>query len=103
MEERIIVCIEGELKGAEIPIKPQDHIIVGREPRFSNLVFRDMTISRKHCIIELDKDGEYYVTDYSVCGIITDKGKKLKKTIRTNCPKGTILQIGKAGTKLMLK
>ncbi len=98
-----IVCIEGELKGAEIPIKPKEYVIVGREPRFSNLVFRDVTISRKHCMIELDKNGDYYVTDYSECGITTEEGKKLEKAIRTSCPKGTILQIGKAGTKIMLR
>lgn len=103
MREYIIACIEGELKGAEIPIKPGEHIIVGREPRFSNLVFHDVTISRKHCIIELDKMGEYYITDYSECGVMTDDGKKLEKVIRTNCPKGTVLQIGKAGTKIVLR
>ena len=103
MPERRIVCIEGELQGSEIAIYPGDEIVVGREPRFSNLVFRDMTISRKHCIIELDEQGEYHVTDYSECGVTTATGEVLEKMRKTKCEPDTIICIGKAGTKIQLR
>ena len=103
MEGNRILCIEGELKGAEIRLEPEEMIIVGREPRFSNLVFRDLSISRKHCYIELDKQGNYYVTDYSECGIVTGEGKRLERFNRVKCKKGTVLQIGRAGTKIVLE
>lgn len=102
MEERKIICMEGELEGSEIMMHPGDQIIVGREPRFANLVFRDMTISRKHCIVELDERGEYYVTDYSECGLIAVEDLVFEKANRTQCPRKTVLMIGKAGTKIML-
>lgn len=102
MEEHKIVCLEGELKDSEILIHPGEQIVVGREPRFSNLVFRDMTISRKHCIIELDLQGDYFATDYSECGLVTEEGVLFDKFIRTKCKQGSILSIGKAGTKIKL-
>lgn len=102
MDEYKIVCVEGELKGAEILISPGNQIVVGREPRFSNLVFRDMTISRKHCVIELDLQGIYYVTDYSECGVKTEEGTYLEKFEKVKCSRQTVLHIGKAGTKIML-
>lgn len=97
-----IICVEGELCGAEIPLTPGESIIVGREPRFANLIFRDLTVSRKHCQIELDEQGEYWVTDYSECGIQTEGGIALETAVRTKCEKGTVLKIGKAGTKIVL-
>lgn len=103
MQERAIVCIDGELKDSEILIRQGEEIVVGREPRFANMVFRDMTISRKHCIIELDRQDEYYVTDYSECGITTATGEALEKMTRTKCEKNIILCIGKAGTKIQLR
>ncbi len=102
MSVRMIICIEGELKGSEIMLHPGELVVVGREPRFANLVFRDMTISRKHCIVELDEQGEYYVTDYSQCDLNAEGDVTFEKGTRTLCPKGTILFIGKAGTKIML-
>jgi predicted component of type VI protein secretion system len=103
MEKRKIVCVEGELKGGEIFLEPGETVMVGREPRFSNLIFQDMTVSRKHCLIELDEQGAYYVTDYSECGVATDEGKTFENNQRTECPQGTVLHIGKAGTKIALK
>lgn len=97
-----IVCVEGELCGAEIPLIPGESVIVGREPRFANLIFRDLSISRKHCRIELDEREEYWVTDYSECGIKTEDGMVFETAVRTKCRKGTVLQIGKAGTRIAL-
>lgn len=102
MKEYKITCLEGELEGAEIIMQPGDRIIVGREPRFANLVFRDMTISRKHCMIELDEQGDYYVTDYSECGLLTDDGIIFENSFRTKCSGGSVLVVGKAGTRIQL-
>lgn len=101
MENRI-VCVEGELKGGEISLTPGESIMIGREPRFSNLIFHDLTVSRKHCKIEVDEQGEYYVTDYSACGVWTENGRKFKRSAPEKCERGTILHIGKAGTKIAL-
>lgn len=102
MQKHKIVCIEGELKGSEIILKPNESIMIGRDTKSANLVFRDVTISRKHCLIEIGEDGCYYVTDYSSHGIVTGEGVQLIRDKRTKLVNGTILLIGKSGTKVEL-
>lgn len=97
-----IICLEGELSGAELPLKPGESIVVGREPRFCNLIFRDLSISRKHCRIELDEWRRYQVTDYSECGLQAEDGTVFENAVPKNCMGGTVLKIGKEGTKILL-
>lgn len=97
-----IQCIEGELKGSEIPMEKGQGVVIGRDAKEANLVFRDSTISRKHLLVELDEEGSYYVTDYSKVGTETDDGAKLERETRTKVAAGTVLLIGKAGTKVRL-
>lgn len=97
-----IQCIDGELKGSEIPMEKGQKIIIGRDAKEANLVFRDGTISRKHLLVELDEDGEYYVTDYSSLGTAINGGDLLEHEVRTMVSSRTILEIGKVGTKVRL-
>lgn len=101
MEFYGIQCVEGELKGAEVPMEHGQIIVIGRDAGEANLVFRDSTISRKHLLVELD-DGDYYVTDYSRVGTETEDGIRFEQEIRTQVAAGTVLVIGKAGTKVKL-
>ena len=94
--------IEGELMGAEIPIMPDESIIVGRDANECNLVLRDGTVSRKHLLIDCDESGQYYVTDYSKTGTIVDGGDRVHIGSRTPITSGTVLIIGMAGTKIIL-
>lgn len=98
-----IQCIDGELKGSEIPMQPGQSIVIGRDAKEANLVFRDSTISRKHLLVELDKEGNYYVTDYSKVGTQTDDGTKLEREVRTLVSAGTVLEIGISGTRIGLR
>lgn len=97
-----IICKEGELAGSVIVMQEADAVVIGRDPKEVNLVFRDMTISRKHCLIETDRERGYFVTDYSECGIVLEDGRKLSNRCRTPLEKGCVLLIGKAGTKIEL-
>lgn len=103
MEEYGISCLEGELQGKELKLAPGEKLVIGRNPKEANLVFRDITISRKHCLIEPGEEGNYYVTDYSSCGVITGEGGQLVKDERTKLAGGTVLLIGKSGTKVKLE
>ncbi len=103
MEQYKIVCIEGERKGSEIFLKPRESIVIGRDLKSANLVFRDVTISRKHCIVESSGEDSYYVTDFSSCGIVSEDGIELRQGERTELARGTILSIGKSGTKIRLE
>lgn len=95
-----IKCIEGELKGAEIPMEKGQSIVIGRDAGEANLVFRDGTISRKHLLVELDKEGQFYVTDYSKVGTSFDNGDMLEHEVRTHVTTGMVFNIGNAGTKV---
>lgn len=103
MEKYKIVCIDGELKGSEIILKPNESIMIGRDSKIANLVFRDKSISRKHCLVESGNKDNYYVTDYSSCGLITGDGIELKQGERIELTRGTVLFIGKSGTKVRLE
>lgn len=103
MADYKIACIEGELQGKEIILKPNEKLVIGRDPKEANLVFRDITISRKHCLIEPGEEGSYYVTDYSSCGVITGEGVRLNKGKRKRFVRGTVLLMGKSGTKIKLE
>lgn len=103
MVERKILCIAGELKGKQIVLKPNEQLVIGRDPKQANLVFRDITISRKHCLIEVGEEGSYYATDLSSGGVEAEEGIRLIKDKRTRLAGGTILRIGNSGTKIRLE
>ena len=103
MQKHKVVCLEGELKGSEIILKTNESIVIGRDTKIANLVFRDVTISRKHCLIESGDADYYYVTDYSSCGTVSEDGIELKRGERTALARGTILLIGMSGTKVRME
>ena len=98
-----IRCVSGERRGAEIHIEPGQKILVGRDSNEANLVFRDTTISRKHCLVELNEKGDYFVTDYSKAGLKPEGGAPIAKGVPVHIKTGTVLEIGKAGTKIALE
>ncbi len=99
---RKIICLEGELQGNTIPISIGSSILIGRDAKKVNLVFRDRTISRLHCKIESINDEYYSITNYSSNGIDTDDGMSISSGETTNLNIGTVLHIGQAGTKIQL-
>ena len=69
-------------------------IIIGRDPKISNIVLYGEKISRKHCEIVYDQNsGEYMVTDYSQNGVYLGNGKRLKKDTRTLVKRHSLLYI----------
>lgn len=95
-----IKCEKGELIGSEIPMEIGDEVIVGRNPKECNLVYRDLTVSRKVCHIKLLVSGEYEVTDYSEAGIRLESGETIiQKAILSSRTK---IVIGNAGSVITL-
>ncbi|MBO5469374.1 MAG: FHA domain-containing protein [Lachnospiraceae bacterium] len=103
MSEYGIVCLEGELQGNEIILADGEKIVVGRDAKVANLVFRDMSISRIHCVIEVQGNHQYRVTDYSEDGTIVEETKKIMQGEAVMAASGSILSIGRSGTKIQLK
>lgn len=98
-----IVCLEGELQGNEIILEDGEKVVVGRDAKVANLVFRDMTISRIHCVIEVQGDCQYRITNYSEAGSWLEDGKCMTSGETVIVPSGSILIIGTSGTKIKLK
>ena len=98
-----IICLEEELQGNEIILEPNEKVVIGRDAKVANLVFRDMTISRIHCAIEVQGNGLYSITNYSMNGTQLENGLKLLPGTSVTASSGSILMIGKSGTKLQLE
>lgn len=99
---RKIICLEGELQGSEVPISVDSSLLIGRDAKKVNLVFRDRTISRLHCKIENIEDEYYSITNYSSDCIETEDGRSVPCGGKVNLDIGTVLYIGQAGTKIQL-
>ena len=78
----------------EIDSDQDKTVIIGRDPKISNIVLYGEKISRKHCEIVYDQNsGEYMVTDYSQNGVYLGNGKRLKKDTRTLVKRHSLLYI----------
>jgi predicted component of type VI protein secretion system len=78
-----------------------EKVVIGRNPKEANLVFRDVTVSRKHCVINVAEDAGYVITDVSECGVLLD-GEAMPHGENVHVKAGTILTIGKSGSKICL-
>lgn len=100
----MIRCIKGAYNGAEIELKPDEEMIIGRSSTYSQLILSDQDISRKHCSVKYSiNDGNYYVVDYSTFGVILNDSQKLEKNVSTKCPVGTKLTLGNGNNVFILQ
>ena len=89
-----IKCIKGLCMGLEIPIQPNEVIILGRNYKSSNLVVSSPNISRQHCSIAYNAaDDTYLVTDMSQNGTYSENGEKLKKGYPQVFQNGSIIYL----------
>ncbi len=103
MSEYGIVCLEGELQGKEIILEEGEKVVVGRDAKVVNLVFRDMTISRIHCVIEVQGNHQYRITDYSEDGTLVEKVKRIMPRETVIVSSGDVLAIGRSGTRIQVR
>jgi len=74
-----LLGIGGVYAGAAI-LADKTPIVIGRDPRLCNLILSGKRISRKHCSIWYDfNKGMYVITDYSMNGVFTETGERLKR------------------------
>lgn len=55
----ILRGLTGELRGVEFPIQEPAQAIIGRSRRCPIRIATDATVSRQHCLIELDEYGAW--------------------------------------------
>ena len=90
-----IYGISGQYQGAELEIQDGEEIILGRDPQYCGLVFRNPKVSRRHCGIRYDGPShQYQVIDYSSNGTRFVDGGVAKAGIYSTVPEGTVLIMG---------
>lgn len=100
----IISVVSGSLKGMKIPIKNGETIFLGKDPKFSNLVFGNdyVNVSRVHCSITYDSDiNAFYVVDLSTNGTYLSN-KRLPKKTRTLVYVGTTINLANVDCQISL-
>lgn len=87
--------IKGEYMYAKINIMPGESIIIGRDPKSSNIVIKSGTVSRKHCVIAYDSYNNCYnVTDLSSQNGTFANKQRLPKEEIVQLSSDTMLSIG---------
>lgn len=100
---RTIRCDGGTYAGGEFSIRPGETFTLGRDESRCNLVFQDEAISRIHCTIRLDQNGEYYhVTDHSRNGTKLNGSVRLNREEERICYPGTALSLGNGLNRFVL-
>ena len=89
-----IQVTNGTMNGFSVPIKDGETLYLGKDPKFSNLVFTAdyRNVSRLHCAVTFDAEAKrYYVTDSSSNGTYLIGRKRLIKGKRTPVNTNTVL------------
>lgn len=93
----VIIGVQGTFKGAKIPVKSGESILIGRDAKCCQIILNENSISRKHCMIQYDRiTGNYIVVDDSANGTFTKNGKKLPSKKKLSLSPGTVIRIGKS-------
>lgn len=59
----ILKVISGPNSGAEFPMESGKSYIIGKDPNVSDIVFQDLTVSKKHARLSLDENFVPYIED----------------------------------------
>ena len=99
----ILKGIRGEYAGQSIEIQMGEEIILGRDPQYCMLIFRNSGVSRRQCGIRYDAvNGYYQAIDYSSSGTTLSDGTLLTTSEYTPLKPGTIIYIAKGSEELLL-
>lgn len=97
------VC--GQFANAVINLKPNEKILIGRDPANCNIVISSekKDISRTHCSVKYDPyTDSFKVIDMSSNGTFVN-GQKLVRDQETQLPAGTLLSLGSGENQFRLK
>lgn len=90
----VIQCTMGQFRGSTFDIRPGEEFIIGRDPKYCQLILEYPKISRKHCGIKYDAgSGNYLVIDYSTNGTRLSTGEKVSSMNYQEVLPGTALYL----------
>ncbi len=89
-----VTCISGEYQGCSFDLRVGEEFIIGRDPKYSQLILSYSKISRRHCGIKYNaENGSYLVKDYSSNGTMIAGGGKVASTHFQELPPGAVLYL----------
>ncbi len=100
-----ITGLSGMYAGQDLPLAPNDEMIIGRDSAFCNVIVDQNAekVSRKHCGILFDQSrNSYQVTDYSTNGTFIDGGNRLVANMPTTLQRGTVIALGSRENRFKL-
>lgn len=99
----ILKGIRGEYANQTLEIHPGEEIVLGRDPQYCMLVFRNQGVSRRQCGIRYNGlNGYYQAIDYSSNGTTLSDGTLLTTSEYTSIKPGTVLYIANGSESLVL-
>ena len=98
-----IKILNGQYKGAEIVLKAQEELVIGRDVHFCQFVIESSWISRIHVKIQYDdKENCYKITDQSKHGTYDADNRRLPNGETVLFERNSILNIGQDGIQILL-
>ena len=97
--------LSGMYAGQELPMAPNDDLVIGRDATFSNIIIDQNAdkVSRKHCVVRFDPSrNTYFVTDFSTNGTFIDGGSRIPANVPTPMQRGTIIALGNRENRFRL-
>jgi hypothetical protein len=100
----IIQGISGMYQEAEIQLKINETVIIGRDSAKCNLVIDDKAVSRRHCGISYDAfNCIYKVQDFSTYGVYLADGTRIPSGQMAELQPGTQIRLGSTANIFLLK
>lgn len=75
----ILKVLSGPNAGAEFYMEKEHEYRIGKDPDLSNIVFNDMSVSKDHAKISIDKEGNVFIEDLSSKNGVIVNSKKIKQ------------------------
>lgn len=101
-----IKFLSGSCSGYVIPVEPNKHVIIGKDPACCSIVIskKYSAVSRKHCDISFDPNLDMYIVkDCSSNGTFTENGIRLHRNADTRIRRGTMISIARTDNILFLE
>ncbi|MBR1866059.1 MAG: FHA domain-containing protein [Lachnospiraceae bacterium] len=99
----MLLGVQGEYAEQTVEVRAGEEIVLGRDPKYCMLIFRNPRVSRRQCGIRYDSiNGYYQAIDYSSTGTTLSDGTMLTTSEYTSLPPGTVLYIARGEEAIKL-
>ncbi len=81
--ELILRVVSGPNVGAEFNLEKNKSYVIGKDPESADIIFNDLSVSNRHCVLSIDKENNIFVEDLGSKNstLINSKKSKGKKQL----------------------